>query len=323
MFEAADGRVEALSADLRQPVADESLGLERQRVARLALELLTALRTSLDPPTQSVILVDGRGRLRVTPLDVGELLASRLWGQRACVLTSATLGRHFVERLGVPTADHAYLSVDSPFNYRANSLLYCARHLPAPNHDSYRAAAIDELTALILAIGGRTLALFTSWRALNETADALDERLGGIRVLRQGGELTNAALLDALADDPATVVCGTMSFWQGIDVAGPALSLLAIDRLPFARPNEPLTAARREAAGDNAFMTFDVPNAADMLAQGVGRLIRTANDRGVVAVLDSRLATARYRSSLLDPLPPMRRSVDQAEVLEFLRSLRP
>jgi ATP-dependent DNA helicase DinG len=341
LLELIDGRVTQLAAALRPSgsagpsgpdaggsAAHEAAGgngsgeLERLRVGRLAAESLNALRSALDPPQGTVILVEGRGRLRLAPLDVGDLLAGRLWGRQACVLTSATLGPHFAGRLGVPAADHAYLSVDSPFDYRANALLYCARHLPAPTAEAYRAAAIDELAELVTAVGGRTLALFTSWRALGDTADALAEQLGGIRVLRQGGDLSNAALLDALGDDPATVVCGTMSFWQGVDVAGPALSLLAIDRLPFTRPNEPLAAARREAAGSDAFMTVDVPNAADMLAQGVGRLIRTTVDRGVVAVLDSRLATAGYRSRLLDPLPPMRRSVDKAEAVEFLGSIR-
>lgn len=322
LLEVADSRVADLAAELRSAGGDDAANLERLRVGRIAAESLTALRAALDPPQGTVILVEGRGRLRLAPLDVGDLLASRLWGRQACVLTSATLGPHFAGRLGVPTADHAYLAVDSPFDYRANALLYCARHLPAPTRDAYRAAAVDELAELVAAVGGRTLALFTSWRALNDTADALAEHLSDIRVLRQGGELSNAALLDALGDDPATVVCGTMSFWQGVDVAGPALSLLAIDRLPFTRPNEPLAAARREAAGNDAFMTVDVPNAADMLAQGVGRLIRTTADRGVVAVLDSRLATAGYRSRLLDPLPPMRRSVDQAEAIEFLCSIR-
>ena len=321
LLEAADSRVADLAAELRS-TGDDAADLERLRVGRIAAESLNALRTAMDPPQGTVILVEGRGRLRLAPLDVGDLLASRLWGRQASILTSATLGPHFVGRLGVPSADHTYLSVDSPFDYRRNALLYCARHLPAPTSDAYRAAAIGELADLVAAVGGRTLALFTSWRALTDTADALAERLDGIRVLRQGGDLSNAALLDALGDEPATVVCGTMSFWQGVDVAGPALSLLAIDRLPFTRPNEPLAAARREAAGSDAFMTVDVPNAADMLAQGVGRLIRTTVDRGVVAVLDSRLATARYRSRLLDPLPPMRRTVDQTEAIEFLASIR-
>ena len=325
LLEVADGRVEQLAAELRSADgADsaDSADLERVRVTRLAAEALTALRVAAAPPAGTVILVEGRGRLRLAPLDVGDLLASQLWGRQACILTSATLGPHHVQRLGVPTADHTYLAVESPFDYRASALLYCARHLPAPTQEAHRAAAAEELAALISAVGGRTLALFTSWRALNETADALGELVSGTQVLRQGGDLSNTALLEALGNDPATVVCSTMSFWQGVDVAGPALSLLAIDRLPFTRPNEPLAAARREAAGDGAFMSVDVPNAADLLAQGVGRLIRTITDRGVVAVLDSRLATAGYRARLLDPLPPMRRSIDRAETLAFLNAIR-
>ena len=325
LLEAADGRVEQLAAEIRTAGTDaDSKDLDRLRVGRIAAETLTALRIAADPPQGTVILVDGRNqpRLRLAPLDVGSLLASRLWGERASILTSATLGRHYLKRLGVPADDHTYLAVDSPFDYRSNALLYCARHLPAPTSDTFRALASDELADLVTAAGGRTLALFTSWRALSDTADALEERLSGITVLRQGGRLTNVALLDALAANAATVVCATMSFWQGVDIAGPALSLLAIDRLPFARPNEPLHQARREAAGEDAFMAVDVPHAADLLAQGVGRLIRTMTDRGVVAVLDSRLATARYRSRLLDPLPPMPRTVDRADAVEFLGRIR-
>lgn len=324
LLEAADSRVEQLAAELRAETPDTGDGpdLERMRVGRLAAESLHALRMAASPPAGTAILVESTGRLRLAPLDVGDLLASRLWGRQASILTSATLGPHFVSRLGVPSADHAYRAVESPFDYRSNALLYCARHLPAPNRPEHRAQAVTELARLIDAVGGRTLALFTSWRALHETADALESQLDGIGVLRQGGDRSNTALLEALGDDPATVVCGTMSFWQGVDIAGPALSLLAIDRLPFARPNEPLAAARRELAGDDAFMTVDVPNAADLLAQGVGRLIRTTADQGVVAVLDSRLATAGYRARLLEGLPPMRRTVSGAEAVTFLNAIR-
>ena len=322
LLEAADSRVSQLAAELRPDPAGDGDELERLRVGRLAAESLTALRMAASPPSGTAILVESAGWLRLAPLDVGDLLASRLWGRQASILTSATLGPHFAGRLGVPAADHTYRAVSSPFDYQSNALLYCARHLPAPNRQEHRAEAVAELAELINAVGGRTLALFTSWRALRETADALTEMLSGIEVLRQGGSLSNTALLEALGAEQATVVCGTMSFWQGVDVAGPALSLLAIDRLPFTRPNEPLAAARRELAGDDAFMSVDVPNAADLLAQGVGRLIRTTTDQGVVAVLDSRLATAGYRARLLDGLPPMRRTVSGTEAVAFLNAIR-
>ncbi len=327
LFEAADSRVEQLAAELRSAKPNNSSGddrweLERLRVGRLAAESLTALRAAAEPPSGTAILVEGTGRLRLAPLDVGDLLASRLWGQRAAILTSATLGPHFVQRLGIHTQEHTYRTVESPFDYRSNALLYCARHLPAPSNPKHRPQAAAELAELIDAVGGRTLALFTSWRALHDTADALEDMLSGIDVLRQGGNRSNAALIETLSANPATVVCATMSFWQGVDVAGSALSLLAIDRLPFARPNEPLAAARRELAGDDAFMSVDVPNAADVLAQGVGRLIRTSSDQGVVAVLDSRLATAGYRTRLLKGLPPMRRTVSNAEAISFLNAIR-
>jgi ATP-dependent DNA helicase DinG len=179
----------------------------------------------------------------------------------------------------------------------------------------------DELEALIRAAGGRTLALFTSWRAMRAAAEALENRLPW-RLLTQE-DLPKPALIAAFADDETSCLFATMGFWHGVDVPGPALSLVVIDRLPFARPDEPLVQARRDRAGASAFEDVDLPRAATLLAQGAGRLIRSMTDRGVVAVLDPRLAKAGYRTRLLAGLPPMRRTALRANVENFLADLRP
>ena len=167
------------------------------------------------------------------------------------------------------------------------------------------------------AAGGRTLALFTSRRATEEAAAALAPDLP-YTLLRQG-DLPKGRLLEEFAEDETSCLFATLGFWQGVDIPGRALSLVTLDRLPFPRPDDPLLLARRARAGAGAFNLVDLPRAATLLAQGSGRLIRTAEDRGVVAVLDSRLATASYRNVLLAALPPMRRTVERADVEEFLR----
>ncbi len=265
---------------------------------------------------------DGRPpSLQIAPVDVGEVLVDTLWGERTVVLTSATLPAGLPDRLGLPPDTFDVLDVGSPFDYEHQALLYCAAHLPAPGSDDYESEMHDELERLIVAAGGRTLALFTSWRAMEATADRLAPRLPW-RVLTQR-ELPKPALLEAFATEPETCLFATISFWQGVDVPGAALSLVTIDRLPFPRPDEPLLQARRERAGPRAFGLVDLPKAATMLAQGAGRLIRRADDAGVVAVLDNRLATRRsYRWDLINALPPFRRTSDPEEAVSFLRGLR-
>ena len=205
----------------------------------------------------------------------------------------------------------------SPFDYRTHALLYVARHLPDRRSPEAEAALHEELALLIAAAGGRTLALFTSRRATEEAAAALAPDLP-YTLLRQG-DLPKGRLLEEFAEDETSCLFATLGFWQGVDIPGRALSLVTLDRLPFPRPDDPLLQARRERAGAGAFNLVDLPRAATLLAQGSGRLIRTAEDRGVVAVLDSRLATASYRTVLLATLPPMRRTVERADVEEFLR----
>ena len=194
-----------------------------------------------------------------------------------------------------------------------------ARHLPDRRRPESEPAIHEELAALITAAGGRTLALFTSRRATEAAAAALRGRLP-FRLLEQG-ELPKGRLLAAFAEDESSCLFATLGFWQGVDVPGRSLSLVTLDRLPFPRPDDPLLAARRERAGEAAFALVDLPRAATLLAQGAGRLIRSADDRGVVAVLDPRLATAGYRRVLLARFPPMRRTTERRQATDFLRRI--
>jgi ATP-dependent DNA helicase DinG len=213
------------------------------------------------------------------------------------------------------------LRVSSPFDYRNHALLYCAVHLPDPRRQAaqFDDAALEELAGLVEAAGGRTLALFTSHRMLRLAASAFAERFSWPVLVQDGPP--EASLVERFRDDEQACLLATMGYWQGVDIPGPSLTLVAIDRLPFARPGDPLMDARREAArneGRDAFEAVDLPLAATLLAQGAGRLIRTTSDRGVVAVLDRRLARAGYKRAFLDSLPPMRRTVDGDEVRRFL-----
>jgi ATP-dependent DNA helicase DinG len=267
-----------------------------------------------------VAWVDGTRRnvrLRLSPIDVGPVLSTVLWGEVTSVLTSATIPPRIVERVGLQKFPTEELNVGSPFDYRSHALLYVARHLPDRRAAGAEEALHEELSQLLQAAGGRTLALFTSKRATEAAAAALAPELAYTLLLQ--GDLPKNLLLERFASDEASCLFATMGFWQGVDIPGRALSLVTIDKLPFPRPDDPLLQARRDRAGGGAFSLVDLPRAATLLAQGAGRLIRNAEDRGVVAVLDPRLATASYRGVLLATLPPMRRSVDIHEVESFLR----
>jgi ATP-dependent DNA helicase DinG len=198
-------------------------------------------------------------------------------------------------------------------------MLYCALHLPNPNSDGFRPAVHDELEALIAAAGGRTLALFTSWRAMDEAADALRERIDN-PILTQR-DLPKPALVRAFAESDETCLFATQGLFQGVDVPGQSLSLVVIDRIPFPRPDDPLLSARRDELGPTAFSEIDLPRAAMMLAQAAGRLIRSTTDRGAVAVLDPRLGKANYRWDIVKALPPMKRTRHRSEIETFLRDL--
>ena len=308
-------------------VADKDIGDLKNRKAR-AMQLTGALQidlaASLAIQTTSVAWVEGpedRPTLRVAPIDVAEVLRETLWTRPTVVLTSATIPPLLGQRLGLDGDEHVETDVGSPFDYEHQALLYCAAHLPDPREAAYEPAMHDELEALIRAAGGRTLALFTSWRAMDAAAEALAGRLE-TPVLTQR-DMPKPALVAAFQGDESASLFATMGFWQGIDVPGRTLSLVAIDRLPFPRPDDPLLQARRERAKADAFRLVDLSRAATMLAQGAGRLIRSHEDRGVVAVLDPRLAkTKAYRWEIIGALPPMRRTRERGEAEAFLRDLR-
>ena len=319
------GRVERLLNALR--AVPEDAPADTAAKALRARQAVTSLLDDIDyvrwPVDDDVLWVDGpphNPSLRSTPVAIDELLHENLWAKRAGVLTSATMSATASARLGLPAAT-PILDVGSPFDFENNALLYCPTDLPDPRSAESRDARLAELEALIVAAGGRTLALFTSWAAMRDAAAHLEPRLPW-PVLVQG-EGSKMALLESFTNHNESCLFATMSFWQGVDVPGSTCNLVVIDRLPFPRPDNPVLQARRERAGSAAFRTIDLPRAATLLAQGAGRLIRSSTDRGVVAILDPRLATSRnYRWDLINALPPMRRTKDRSEVETLLRDLR-
>jgi ATP-dependent DNA helicase DinG len=289
-----------------------------------------ALARTLEERDGDVIWVEGERRplLRVAPVDVAEPLGTAI-AARTTVFVSATLGAaepftDFARNVGLDPGGDGYRALALPpaFDWRTQALLYVPKgRLPVPSDAGWAEAAGDELTRLVTAAGGRALVLCTGNANVARFATVLRDRLD-VPVLAQG-EASRAALADRFRRDETSVLVGTRSFWEGIDVPGRACVLVVIDKLPFPTPADPLLAARREridAAGGSGWRSVDLPVAALALSQGVGRLIRGPRDRGVIAVLDVRLAENRYayRTVLLDALPPMRRSVDLAEVEQFL-----
>jgi ATP-dependent DNA helicase DinG len=305
-------------------------------IADTATRILASFGPAIADRTDVVWLdhEDNRGStrtvLRVAPLSVAGLLRTRLFADSTAVLTSATLtvGGSFdamAEAWGLADTEMPWRGIDvgSPFQHGKAGILYVAAHLPPPGRDGTGTAEqLTEIAELITAAGGRTLGLFSSMRAARAAADAMAERLS-TPVLCQGDDSTNT-LVEQFAADESTSLFGTLSLWQGVDVPGPSLSLVIIDRIPFPRPDDPLLSARQRAvaaAGGNGFMAVAASHAALLLAQGAGRLLRGIDDRGVVAVLDSRMATARYGGYLRASLPPFWATTDAAAVRAALERL--
>jgi ATP-dependent DNA helicase DinG len=274
--------------------------------------------------------------LRVAPLSVAGLLRTRVFSRSTVVLTSATLtiGGSFDAMaaawgLTAGSSDDGDarwrgLDVGSPFEHAKAGILYVAAHLPPPGRDGVGSAEqLTEIAEVVTAADGRTLGLFSSMRAARAAAEAMRERLS-TPVLCQGDDSTSA-LVEQFSAEPQTSLFGTLSLWQGVDVPGPSLSLVLIDRIPFPRPDDPLLSARQRAVaarGGNGFMAVAASHAALLLAQGSGRLLRRVTDRGVVAVLDSRMVTAGYGGYLRASLPPFWQTTNGAQVREALQRLR-
>ncbi|MFD8079464.1 ATP-dependent DNA helicase [Streptomyces sp. NPDC059718] len=277
--------------------------------------------------------------LRVAPLSVSGLLREKLFTERSVVLTSATLrlGGDFngvAASLGLaPEGTVAAegeeeppvwkgVDVGSPFDYPRQGILYVARHLSQPGRDSGREDMLDELAELIEAAGGRTLGLFSSMRAAQGAAEALRGRIDHPVLLQ--GEETLGELIRRFASDARTCLFGTLSLWQGVDVPGPNCQLVVMDRIPFPRPDDPLMSARQKAVedrGGNGFMAVAATHAALLMAQGAGRLVRASGDRGVVAVLDPRLVTARYGGFIKASMPDFWQTTDRNQVRRSLAAI--
>jgi ATP-dependent DNA helicase DinG len=274
--------------------------------------------------------------LRVAPMSVSGLLREKLFSDRSVVLTSATLklGGDFngvgaslglapegQEGEGLP--QWRGVDVGSPFEYRKQGILYVAKHLARPAREGTRSDMMDELAELMQAAGGRTLGLFSSMRAAQAAAEELRTRLPEYPILLQGEE-TLGELIKGFSADPKTCLFGTLSLWQGVDVPGASCQLVVMDKIPFPRPDDPLMSARQKAVedvGGNGFMAVAATHAALLMAQGAGRLVRATGDRGVVAVLDPRLATARYGGYLRASMPDFWYTTDRNQVRRSLAAI--
>ena len=343
--EAAAAIVQIISAD--DEIIDSDAIAERARVKGAVNEINTTCGKLLKMSGSHVLWYEPTfSTLHLAPLSVSEVLRANLLTKTPVIATSATLtvGNGFdamARSIGfvvgsdadtesddgdIDPANVQMLDVGSPFDFANQGVLYMPKHLPEPGRDGPSIEVLTELGELIDAAGGRTLALFSSWRGV-EAADAhlrdvLKELPITIITQKRGDAV--GPLVERFAKDETSILLGTMSLWQGVDVPGNSCVLVAIDRIPFPRPDEPVMSARAslaDAAGGSGFMQVSLPRAALLLAQGTGRLIRSVDDRGVVAILDSRIVTKRYGSVLLNSMPPLWRTSDGAVVRESLRRL--
>lgn len=311
---------------------DPERAAERQNLANHLLELHEGIVRMFDtleaPPdkTRDVLWLNNK-TLKVAPLSVAGLLADRLFDCNTVVLTSATLsvGGNFnalAAAWGLPKGTWDGLDAGTPFDPRKAGILYTPRHIPEPGRDGLAPETLDEIAGLIMAAGGRTLGLFASRRAAEQAAAEMRKRLP-FDILCQGDD-TIPALVKRFADSENTCLFGTLTLWQGVDVPGRSCSLVIIDKIPFPRPDDPLLQARKEAAdaaGRNGFMEVAATHASLLMAQGAGRLLRSVDDRGVVAVLDKRLVEKRYGSFISSSMPGFWPTHDPDVVTQALKRL--
>ena len=343
--EAAEAVVAAINAD--SEIIDPDLMAERARVKGAVNEIKVTAAKLMKVGQGSVLWYEPNfSTLYLAPLAVSSVLRENLFTKTPVIATSATLtvGKSFdpiAKSLGIIGISDAkseddgseidpdnvqMLDVGSPFDFANQGMLYLPRELPEPGRDGPSKEALVELGELIDAAGGRTLALFSSWRGVEMADEHLRRVLAElpIPIITQRRGDSVGSLVERFAADPTSILLGTMSLWQGVDVPGPSCTLVAIDRIPFPRPDDPVMSARAsqaDATGRSGFMEVSLPRAALLLAQGTGRLIRSIDDRGVVAILDSRIVNRRYGSILLNSMPPLWRTSDGATVKESLRRL--
>ena len=341
-----------ISAD--SEIIDPNTMAERARVKGALNEISQTATKLLKPGHTHVLWFEPTySTLYLAPLAVSDVLRGNLLTQTPVIATSATLtvGKSFDaiarnigfviggknedegddedevdKKGGMDPANLQILDVGSPFDFANQGMLYLPKDLPEPGRDGPSKEALTELGELIQAAGGRTLALFSSWRGVEAADEHLRDVLAELKlpIITQRRGDSVGPLVDKFAKDEKSILLGTISLWQGIDVPGPACTLVVIDRIPFPRPDEPVLSARAaeaDAAGGSGFMQISLPRAALLLAQGTGRLIRSLDDRGVVAILDSRIVNKRYGSILLNSMPPFWRSSDGAVIKEALRRL--
>ena len=336
--DAARSAVSALTGEEKQDP-------NRRQAAAAVKEVFDIAERMAALDKHDVVWVADRERFgreaRVSPLSVAGLMRAHVFGERTTVLTSATLklGGDFTPiatSVGLKEAEHVEsgdrdadavpwrgIDVGSPFEYRRQGILYIARSLPPPGRDGLSDASMAEIAELLEASDGRSLGLFSSRRAAEIAAVYARKRLPTLTILCQGDAQLPDLTRRFIQDETASLF-GTLSLWQGVDVPGATCQLVIIDRIPFPRPDEPLTVARQRAvaeAGGNGFMKVAASHAALLLAQGSGRLIRRVSDRGVVAVLDPRLVTARYGAFLKASMPDMWQTTDRQVALQALRRL--
>ena len=329
-------------------VIDINTMAERARVKGALNEISQTVTKLLKPGHTHVLWFEPTySTLYLAPLSVSDVLRRNLLMQTPVIATSATLtvGKSFdaiAKNIGfvigekdedqesadgvIDPANLQILDVGSPFDFANQGMLYLPKHLPEPGRDGPSIEALTELGELIEAAGGRTLALFSSWRGVEMADEHLRKVLADLAlpiITQRRGDAVGP-LVDKFASIENSILLGTISLWQGIDVPGPSCTLVAIDRIPFPRPDEPVMSARAaeaDAAGGSGFMQISLPRAALLLAQGTGRLIRSLDDRGVVAILDSRIVNKRYGSILLNSMPPFWRTNDGVIIKDALKRL--
>lgn len=282
-------------------------------------------------PVTEVRWFERRGKgvsINTTPLDVSSVFSSfREQLDAAWVFTSATLSvngkfDHFIQQLGLEDADT--LNLDSPFDYANHALLWLPENLPEPRAHNFVSELLEQVVPVLEASGGRAFMLFTSHRALRQAAEILRDKTD--HPLFVQGDMPRSMLLEAFRGSGDGILLGSASFWGGVDVMGDALSLVIIDKLPFAPPNDPVMVARSNELrqhGGNPFMELFLPQAVIALKQGAGRLIRDVNDRGVLVICDPRLRSKNYGSVFLESLPPMRQVSERSEVVAFFDDMKP